>query len=174
MPFRRRMGGFRRFAPRAVSNTLKREVNAVQGVLAVTNTFHDIAIAVSNPTSIVPNNVHNGCKIFRVWVEFWYYGLSAGNTNDIFDCYIWKNTGANLTPPNPGTVGTSNEKTWVFKEWKGLAGNKGLGGTPYAFRGWIKIPKKMQRMATDDKLQLVVRSPTTGNWCTKSIVKEHF
>jgi len=145
----------------------------VDGLVAATNLVKQIVIAKDNELSTEVNTVRNGCIIKAVYIEFWYYGLSAGNTNDIIDIYLMKNPGNNLTPPNPGTVGTSNEKKFVFRTWKGLGGNKSLGGVPYNFRGWIRIPKRYQRFGTDDRLQLVALTPTTGNLCQQYIYKYH-
>ncbi len=170
MPFRQRgFSGRSRLGTIVDSN--KNEVNGVVAITASANFANVIAITVDSAALTTATQVERGCKIFKFWLEFWYYGLSAGNTNDIIDAYILKNPGSNLTPPNPGTVGTSNEKKFVFKEWKGLAGNKSLGGSPYAWKGWIKIPKIYQRMGADDLLSFVVRSPTTGQLCFKLIYK---
>ncbi len=155
----------------SIVDSIKNEVNTVDAVVASTNLIKLLVLAKDTPVTATASHVKRGSKVFRIWVEFWYYGLSAGNTNDIFDAYIMKNPGANLTPPNPGTVGTSNEKKFVFKTWKGLGGNKSLGGVPYTWKGWIKIPKLYQRMGTDDKIELVVRSATTGNFCMTAIYK---
>ncbi len=165
--FRRRRGAM----SLNVVNSIKNEVNSVQAVVASTNLVFVIAQAADVHDTAVSTSVRNGSMIKAIWVELWYYGLSAGNTNDIFDAYIIKNPGNNLTNPNPGTVGTSNEKKFVIKEWKGLAGNKSLGGTPYQFRGWLRLPRRYWRMGTDDVWFLVVRSPTTGQMCTKFIYK---
>jgi len=176
MPFRRRgfFGRSRFRGMRPIVNTLKIENNLTFAVAASTNAIVNLAVAVDDPATASSDQVKNGCKIKAFWLEFWYYGLSAGNTNDIFDAYVIKNPGANLTPPNPGTVGTSNEKKFVFREWKGLAGTKTTGGFPYYFQGWIKIPRNYQRFGTDDRLVLVVRSATTGNMCFKTIMKYQF
>ncbi len=154
-----------------IVNSIKNQPNFVDGVVAATNLARTIAVATANPDNTVSTEVQNGSKIFRIFFEWWYYGLSAANTNDIVDAYIIKNPGTNLTVPNPGSVGTSNEKKFVFKTFKGLGGNKSLGGTPYHFRGWIKVPKTLQRMGTDDAIQFVVRSPTTGNSCFHAVYK---
>jgi len=148
----------RRFRPRrrslgTVINSIKNVQEAITGVSASTNLVVNLVNAIDTPTNAVINSVKRGCIIKAIWLEFWYYGLAAGDTNNIFDAYLFKNPGNNLSPPNPGTVGSSNEKTHVFREWKGLAGNKGLGGTPYQQRGrWFRIPKKYQRFAIDDRL----------------------
>ncbi len=171
MPFRRG-GSFRRSRGfRPIINSIKNQPNFVDGVVAATNLTRTIALAVATPDNLVSTQCENGCKIFRFYFEWWYYGLSTGNTNDIVDAYIIKNPGTNLTVPNPGSVGTSNEKKFVFKTFKGLGGTKTTGGTPYHWRGWIKVPKQYQRMGTDDVIQFVVRSPTTGNSCFHAVYK---
>lgn len=155
-----------------IVNSIKNEVNAITALTASTNTILDIAVAGDTHNTAVNNSCIQGCVIKAIWIEFWYYGLSAGNTNDIIDIYLIKNPGMNLTVPNPGTVGTSNEKKFVIREWRGLGGNKSLGGTPYNQTGrWFKIPKRYQRMGTNDEWQLVARTPTTGQLCTKFIYK---
>ncbi len=155
-----------------IVNSIKNSFGRVDALVASTNLLITFARSVDNPLTANVDEVRKGCMLKAFWLEFWVYGLSAGNTNDIFDAYIIKNPGANLTPPNPGTVGTSNEKKFILREWRGLSGNKSLGGEPYRQVGrWFKIPKRFQRMGTDDIWQLVVRSPTTGNLCTKFIYK---
>ncbi len=174
MPFRR--GGFsRRRGILPMVHSIKNEVNTVNGLTAGANNTTVIAVAVDSPASATANNVRQGSSIKAIWFEFWYYGLTGANVNDILDMYMMKNPGANLTPPNPGTVGTSNEKKFVIREWKGLAGTKTTGGTPYSRSGgWIKIPRRYHRMGTDDTWLLVARSPTTGNLCLKFIYKWYY
>ncbi len=175
MAYGRRRSYARSRGPRPVINSIKNNHNLVIGVLASTNHILDSVIASDNPvTTGAGNQVKNGCIIKAFHVQFWYYGQTAGATNDIIDCYVIKNPGNNITPPNPGTVGTSNEKKFVFREWKGLAGVKSLGGTPFTNRvggEWIRIPKRYQRFGTDDRLQFVVRSPTIGDFCIEVIYK---
>ncbi len=154
-----------------IINSEKNSVGFLEGITAATNLIRTVATAVNAADNTVQNQVTRDCKIFKIWVEFWIYGLSASETNDLVDVYLFKNPGNNLTPPNPGTIGTSNEKKFVFREWRGLLARKDAGGMPYQFKGWIKVPRVYQRMGTDDNISLVVRSPTTGNICMKFIYK---
>ncbi len=162
--------------PRPIINSVKNIVESVDGVLAVTNLTKIIAVAVDNPdpSASLGNEVNQGSIIKALHIEFWYYGNTAGDTNDIVQIYLMKDPGANLSPPNPGTVGQSNERKFVIKTWRGLAGVKSLGGTPYVQRGhWIKIPKRYQRMGIDDRWLIVVRSATIGNFCLKTVYKHY-
>ncbi len=170
MPFRQR-GSYGRPRLGSIIKSVKNVKNDVAGLGAATNLVTTIVNTLDNPATTTDNQVERGCKIFKIWMEWWYYGTSTGDTNDIIDAYIIKNPGNNLTVPNPGTVGTSNEKKFVIKIWKGLAGTKTTGGQPYSWKGWIKIPKVYQRFGIDDRLAFVIRSPTTGNNCTNFVYK---
>ncbi len=133
-----------------------------------------IARAVDSATNAVVIDVERASTIKAIWLEIWIYDSATavvGTTSGI-DFYIWKNVGNNLTAPIPGTEGTSNEKRFIFKSWKGLTGARTEGAPPYAWRGWIKIPRKYQRMATDDIIEL--RFNATGInkiLCTNLIYK---
>ncbi len=169
---RRFRGGFR--SPRPVINSIKNVSNAVTAAPAATNTFVLIAKAVNTPLSTVTTDVSQGCLIKAIWIELWVRASEedAVGLSTFFDGYIWKNPGANLTAPGPASVGSSNEKKFVFKQWKGLIGAGTQGFPAYFWKGWLKIPKIYQRMGTDDLLQFVFRSEGTASLtCTNFIYK---
>ncbi len=168
---RRRSRGRRRSKLGNIVDSIKNSVDFIDAITASTNFVKNCVVTKDAPVTTVQAEVKRGSVIKAIWLEFWYYGLSPSNTNDIFDTYFAKNPGNNLTLPNPGTVGTSNEKKFVIKEWRDIVGNKSLGGVPYSWKGWIKIPKIYQRNGTDDLWSFVFRSPTTGNLCSKFIYK---
>ncbi len=148
--------------------------NLVLAGVAATTTLLDIAKAVNTPLSTVQSDVSQGCKIFRIWVEFSIYASATADVavSNFVDVYIWKNPGANLTAPAPASVGTSNEKKFVFRMWKGMIGARTQGAETFKFRGWIKIPKIYQRMGTDDTIQMVFRSEGTNSLlCAQFIYK---
>ncbi len=162
MPFRQRGSYGRRMSrgPRPVINSIKNQPNGFDAGSAGANAFVLIAKAVNTPSSIVSTDVSQGCIVKAIWVELWITAsatVAEGVTTGI-DAYIWKNPGGNLTAPAPGSVGTSNEKKFVFKSWKGLIGSRKEGFPAYTWRGWVRVPKIYQRMGTDDLLQLVFKS----------------
>ncbi len=107
-------------------------------------------------------------------MELWVYA-SATTTPGVttgYDAYLIKNPGNNLTPPIPSTTGSSNEKKFIFKEWKGLTGARTEGSLPYSWRGWIKVPKRYQRMGADDRWQLVsIATGVNVIQCTNFVYK---
>ncbi len=179
MPFLRRQNFRRRSGPRPVISSIKNSVSDLTGIAVATKTVIEIAKAVAagvydnlNVTEVVFPS-----KISRIWCEFWVEGtadITLGTTYS-FDGYIWKNPGNNLTEPVPGTQGSSNEKKFIFKTWKGLITNVRTNGGPfYNWKGWIKVPKVYQRMGTDDRFEFVVIS--TGGAalvCSQFIYKSY-
>jgi len=170
---------FRRFPRKRSFNRLGTQINSNKNVrdtltalAASTNDVNVVAKAVDSAANLTTNEVTRGCKIYRIWLEFWCYSNITGDTNALFNIEFGKSPGNNITLPNPGTVGSSNEKRNIFKEWKGLVGQRSLGGLPYTWKGWLKIPKSMQRMAIDDQFQFVIRAEGgTGNYCLKALYK---
>ncbi len=86
---------------------------------------------------------------------------------------MFKNPGANLTVPQPISQGTSNEKKFIFKTWQFMVMRNQEGNTPFHWEGWIRIPRRYQRMGTDDLITLVYANTTalTGHISFTSIYK---
>ncbi len=168
-------GGFRRPSRGfSVVKSIKNVRSVVTAGVAGTTTEVDIAKAVNTPLSTVQTEVAHGSKIFRIWVDFTIGGSAevAIGTSTFADAYIFINPGANLTAPAPSSVGTSNEKKFVIRQWKGIIGARTQGYEPLRFRGWVKIPKIYQRVATDTRIVFVFRSEGTASLaCTQFIYK---
>ncbi len=175
MPYQRRASYGRRRNTSYLRpvNSMKNVVNAFTAQPVGTGSLL-IARAVDSATNAVTQDVERGCNIKAIWLEIWIYDsaeAAVGVTSGI-DFYIWKDPGANLTPPIPGTEGSSNEKKFIFKSWKGLTGARTQGSPPYAWRGWIKIPKRYQRMGTDDLFELQFNATGVNKIvCTNLIYK---
>jgi len=159
-----RYGGRRRNALASVINSNKNIRSLFTAAATGADTTITIATAVDSAENTTTTQVTRGCKIFKIWCEFWISASaeSAVGVTTGVDAYIMKNPGSNLTPAAPGSVGSSNEKKQVFKIWKGLVGARTQGFPAYAWKGWIKVPKIYQRMGADDTFILMVR-PTGVN-----------
>ncbi len=120
------------------------------GGLTGSNTEFIFAKAVNTPLSTINTDVSQGCTIRAVWISFDVCGLGGTGVLNVCDAYIWKNPGNNLTAPLPFTYGTSNEKKFIFKTFRGMIMRNQDGNAPYHWEGWLKIPKRYQRMGTDD------------------------
>ncbi len=152
----------------------KNIISSLTPVTTGANAINTIALAVDSATNTTVNEVTRGSKIFRIWAEITYNttATSIDGVTNAFEAYIIKNPGANLTPPNPGSVGSSNEKKFVFKMWRSLAGPRSEGWNAYVWKGWLKVPKVYQRMGADDTIAIVSRAiGVDGIFCNLFVYK---
>ncbi len=171
MPYNRRGSYGRNRGMRPVINSIK---NVFLGVSSTGTTAVALnpAKAVNSPVSTVASDTSNGCIIKAFWLSLDFCGLAATGVLQTTDVYLMKNPGANLTAPSPLAQGTSNEKRFIIKSWRQMTMRNQDGNPPYHWEGWIKIPKRYQRMGTDDLWQLVfVTSTAAGHLSCQFIYK---
>ncbi len=169
MPYRRR-GSYR--GPRPVITSIKNVSIAAFGTSATT-TVTPIAKAVTSPAPTVQSDVSHGCLIKAIHLTINGCGLGGTGVLNNMNVYIMKNPGANLTPPLGTSVGTSNEKKFVIRQWQFMIMRNQDGNLPFHWEGWIKIPRIYQRMGTDDLWQVVFSntSGVTGHGSLQAIYK---
>ncbi len=143
----------RRAFSRPIINSIKNVVDATAST-GTTQGNIVIAKATNTPLSTVNSDVSQGCIIKAIWMSIDVCGLAATGVLQRTAFFIIKNPGDNLTEPSPFSVGTSNEKKFVFRQWQVMTMRNQDGNTPFHWEGWIKIPKRYQRMGTDDTLLL--------------------
>ncbi len=153
-------------------DSMKNVVDLAQG-LTGTNLESILALTVDTPLTATQTHVQRGCVIKAIWLVIDVCGLGGTGVINNFQAFLMKNPGANLTPPTPGTEGTSNEKKFIIKTWAGMVMRNQDGNNPLHWEGWIKIPKRYQRMGTDDtwSLNAVVTTGLTGHFFIKAIYK---
>ncbi len=162
----------RSFAPRAIINSIKNVPNFAASS-AGTLTIFLVAKAVNTPLPTVATDVSQGCIIKAIYCILDGCGLAGTGVINDMHMYLFKNPGNNLTGPLPQSVGTSNEKKFVFKQWKFMIMRNQDGNTPFHWEGWVKIPKRYQRMGTDDTLHFIFANTVavTGHMSASFIYK---
>jgi len=172
MPFRRRGFFGRRRGLGQIIDSIKNQVVVATGITGTIATF-TVAKAKDSPVTSVDSDVKRGSHIKAIW--FSINGCGLGGTGVINNChfYLMKNEGANLTPPSVIAWGSSNEKKFIIRAWSYMIMRNQDGNTPFHWEGWIKIPKKYQRMGTDDIWQMSVASTAavTGHFSFEAIYK---
>ncbi len=134
-----------------------------------------VAKAVTAPSNTIDTDCHRGGHIKAIWCSIDFCGTGTTLVNNVVSAYLIKNPGDNLTEPAPFSVGTSNEKKFVIKQWSYMAMRNSDGNPPYHWEGWVKIPKRYQRMGTDDTWQFVIGiNGETGHFFGNFIYKEYF
>ncbi len=172
MPYRR--GGFSRKLRLVTINSEKHVVDFTEA-LTNANDVSLIAKAVTAPSNTVTTDCHRGGHIKAIWLSLDFCGTGTSGANNKVMVYLIKNPGDNLSEPAGFAVGSSNEKKFVIKMWSYMAMRNQDGNPPYHWEGWVKIPKRYQRMGTDDTWQLVSgMSAETGHLFCNCIYKEYF
>ncbi len=162
----------RNYAPRAIINSIKNSPNFSQstsGTLAI----NLVAKAVTSPSPTVATDVSQGCIIKAIYCILDGCGIGGTGVLNNMNMYLMKNPGNNLTGPDPISVGTSNEKKFVFKEWKFMIMRNQDGNVPFHWEGWLKVPRRYQRMGTDDTIHFIFQNTAalTGHLSSKFIYK---
>ncbi len=157
--------------------TVNSEKHIVDFTEALTTTIDVslVAKAVTAPSNTITTDCHRGGVIKAIWISLDTCGLGTAAVNNKIGVYLIKNPGDNLTEPGVFAVGSSNEKKFVIKMWSNMAMRNSEGNPPYHWEGWVKIPKRYQRMGTDDTWQMVSGiSGETGHLFCQCIYKEYF
>ncbi len=162
----------RSFGPRPVINSIKNQTFFAGGSSGTdVNTI--LAKAVTAPSPTVSNDVSHGCIIKAIYLTIDGCGLAGTGVLTNMAVYLMRNPGANLTPPGGFVVGTSNEKKFVIRQWFFMIMRNQDGNNPFHWEGWIKIPKRYQRMGTDDTWIVNFRNTAavSGHMMVASIYK---
>ncbi len=134
-----------------------------------------VALTVNDYTG-TSNNVPIGCHIKAVWVEYSYQNSEtlAGGRVDMYMCKVPGVTSI-AAYPVPGSTSGDKARKFIFLERKGLFNISsdafGLGSTARGFAGWVRIPKRYQRMGEDDELVIRIGSSSDYSACVKTIYK---
>ncbi len=87
--------------------------------------------------------------------------VNTGVTGVLANCYlmVYKNPGGNLNFPNPNVVGASDNKKYVFHQEMLMLQMVDNSNPRTLFKGVLKIPKHLQRMAPNDTIRTGIFSP---------------
>ncbi len=162
----------RSFGIRPIITSIKNQVIIAIGTTG-TKSVQLLVKAVNSPDNTVSTDVSHGCLVKAIWISMNGCGLGGTGVLNNMAIYLIKNPGDNLTEPGGFAWGTSNEKKFIFRSWFFMIMRNQDGNTPFHWEGWIKVPKRYQRMGVDDTFQLVVGNTAalTGHFSCEAIYK---
>ncbi len=154
----------RRYTRRRMQPVITSIKNVQDGTASSGTTLADILIAkaVTSPAPTTKTDVSHGCLIKAIFLSFDVCGLAATGVLQRTACYLIKNPGDNLTEPGAFSVGSSNEKKFVIRQWQFMTMRNQDGNPPMHFEGWIKIPRRYHRMGTDDTWRFFFEASTAA------------
>ncbi len=120
---------------------------------------HTIAFASNTPDLTTAAEVETGSTI-----RSFFQTIEVNNTSTagiLANAYaMWfKNPGGNLTFPNPNAVGIDDNKKYVFHQEMIMLQMQDNSNPRTLFKGVMRIPRHMQRMAPNDLIQVRIFSP---------------
>ncbi len=169
---------FRRRGSRlgTIVHSTKHIIDTEGALTAGSTSFTPISTVVESLSSpFNPTEVELGSTINGIFLSIFMLGASGSGLNGSLNWYIVKLRATQTTGsgfPQPGVTGTSDVRSQIFHEEKGLAGS--ADGTPMAFKGVIVIPKGMRRQRQGDQFVLALRNSDVtndANFCIKAIYK---
>ncbi len=166
-------------------NSVKHIVESSTILAAGVNTILDnITLGVDTYSLASTDGCPTGSRVSSFYLSVFVIaeGGEIASEVPLVDWYIIKNNGntfgttfGTTTHPTPGTTGTHINKRFIIHTEKGLAGggDVSLAGVPMIFKGVIRIPKGMQRIGQDDKMELVARANFNSKICWQAIYKHY-
>ncbi len=153
MVFRRRSGSNIRPVHR-----IKHVVDAQFSVSAGAQSNGTIIESIDAPVLANVQEVETGCTVNGLFVTVEVYATTAAA---LANCYfiIGKNPGGNITNPLVNTVGSNDNKRFVFHQEMVMLEQKVNGNPRTLFKGVIAIPRVYRRMAINDKVYIAIGSP---------------
>ncbi len=164
-----RMTRFTRLRP---VNSLKHVVDKQGGLTIDANTEEILVIAVDDPASTSVSQVTTAATVSSIFLNVQVAATSTASIANVY-MYVIKEPGGNLTLVKGNAVGASDIKKFVLHQ-EMIMTEKNTTAIPRTlFKGVLKIPPRLRRFGTNDKLVLVLYAPgTTYDYCVQCIYKE--
>ncbi len=171
MSFRRRTGNYLRPV-----NTLKHVVDRQDGLLVDTPVDQTLVKGVDNPaTDAAPEEVTVGSHVKSIYLNVQVAATSTASIANIY-MYVYGNPGGTISPttfPKGNVVGTSDLRKFVFHQEMIMTEKNTTAFPRTLFRGVIKIPRKFNRIGSNDFISLKLYTPGVSyEVCTQCIYKE--
>ncbi len=172
---------FRRFQPSLHPvRSIKHVVDTSGAITGATATITDVVDVVADPPDGTSNACASGSTIHGIFLNVQVTPVIAAGGVDRIYMMVYKNNGANTTPPAVDAVGVSDNRRWVIHQemlmlQSGITDNSLIPRT--LFKGVIKFPRNYKRNGIDDKWQVIIGHATgevtqKSNWCIECIYKE--
>ncbi len=154
-------------------NRIKHVIDAEGGTTAGALSTIDLIATTDTPTLASPVSNETGSKVSAIYLRVEALHSSGAGRSNMY-LAVFKNPGANLGIPFPNAVGGNDNKKYVIhQEMIMLNGDAGNGQPRVLFNGVVKIPKGYQRNGPNDKLQVILLTPTVlGDFCLQCHYKE--
>ncbi len=155
-------------------NSVKHVIDRQGGLIAGTQVLEIIADGKDQYLLSDADGIPTGSHVKGIFLNI---QVAASNTAGLTNVYmmIYKNPGNNITViPDANVIGVSDFKKQVFHQDMTMTEKNTTAIPRTLFKGVLKIPRHMQRMAAGDKIVIALFSPTsTWDYCIQTIYKHY-
>ncbi len=131
-----------------------------------------IADAVDVPALASPPQVAVGSYVRSFFLNV---QIAASSTAALANFYliVYKNPSNDIVFPNGNVIGGSDVKKMIFHQ-EMIMTEKNTTAIPRTlFKGVLRVPRHMQRMGQDDRIELQLYAPgVNADFCVQAIYKE--
>ncbi len=154
-------------------NRIKHVVDAEGALVAGTQSVVTVVDSDDNPVLASPTQVETGSVVNGIYLHLEVSHTSGVGRPNIYMA-IFKNPGNNIVAPQANAVGISDAKKFmIHQEMIMMSGDAGNGLPRPLFNGVIAIPKHYRRFGPDDRLSVLILSPTVAaDFCLQCHYKE--
>ncbi len=165
MVFRRRMN----LRP---INRIKHVVDAQAGTTAGTQLNDVMVLAVETPALAATEEVAIGSTVNALYLKIEVNATSSAALANVY-FLIMKSPGGSITTPAANTVGSNDDKRFVFHQEMVMMQQVTNSNPRTLFNGVIVVPKGYRRMGPNDRITLAVLAPGVNlNVCIQCHYKE--
>ncbi len=160
-------------------NTLKHVIDLQNTVPAGTLSANPIVTTVENAVSTIASDCDVGSHVrtFFLNVQVINSTDAVGTIDNVY-MYAYLNPGNNIAfadLPAVNEIGRSNQRKQVFHQEMAMMSPDQNGIPITLFKGVLKVPRKASRLGVDDRILIVVGTPTGGaeiDVCIQCVYKE--
>ncbi len=159
-------------------HSIKHVVDLQGGNIGDTPSTVNLVATVDAPVVTNPTEVETGSRVNSLFLNVQVLSTAQTVLNNLY-FMIYKNAGNNIplsNIPEANKVGSSDFKTKVFHQEMSMLSDAADSIPITMFKGVLKIPRHMQRMGINDRIDLQIFTETVSNtqdFCIQSIYKEY-
>ncbi len=153
---------------------IKHVVDSEGGLVAGTQSSIDVIATKDAPVLANTTEVETGSKVNGIYLHVEVSHTSGVGRPNVYMAVMKLPAAAVSNIPQANAVGASDTKRYVIhQEMIMMSGDAGNGLPRPLFNGVIAIPKGMIRMGPDDRLRVLLLSPTVAaDFCLQCHYKE--
>ncbi len=153
-------------------NRIKHVFDKQGAMVAGTTVYETVMLATDTPTLAATTSMETGSVCNGFYLDIEVVGTSSAALTNVY-LIVYKNPGGNLSAIAPNTVGSNDDKRFVFHQEMVMLQEQTGSNPRTLFKGVLAIPKGYRRFGPNDSLIIGLLAPGISvNYCIQMHWKE--